>query len=868
MIPSSLGRVVALCARYAPAVVLLGLLLGSGAGFYTAGHMRMNSDTESLISDRVAWRQHEITYDKTFPGKNGLTLVVIDGATPGIADAAARRLRIALLANKHMIHGVRDIEGGPFLSHEGLLLTPLANVKHTVNRLIAMQPFLGSLAQDPTLRGLMDTLSTVVKGVQRGQADFSTLRRPIAELTDTLTQVEAGKPAFLSWQEMMTHNADASQRRRLLQVYGKLDYASLEPGASASAFIRATARSLDLTPAHGVRVRLTGPVPLADGQFASLEQRAGLIATLMLVCILASLWFALRSWRMVSCVLVTMVTGLAVTSALGLLLLGDFNIISVAFIPLFVGIGVDFGIQFTVRYRSERYHLGDLDAALRRTGVTIGVSLSLAAAATAAAFFSFLPTNYAGVAQLGLIAGMGMMVAFALAVTMLPALLKLVRPHGEEQEAGFSWLAPVDALLARNRRVVLAVFAVAAVLALCALPFLRFDFNPMDLRNDKLEAVSTLRDLMNDPNTSPNTIDVLAPSLARARMLAHRLRALPEVDHVITIESFIPGHQAEKLALISNAAMLLDTTLHPFMVKPTPTDGETLASIRNTANALHSLATSDASAAPLATRFASVLDRLADGPSALRQSASVAVIAGFKDLIGRLRDLLDAHPVSLATIPATFKRDWIAPDGEVHIVVVPKAKGDSNQALAAFGRAVQSVAPNATGMPISMREAGKTIVNAFLEAGLLSFVALIALLALVLRSARDIFLALLPLVLAGVLSLATCVVIGLSLNYANIIALPLLFGLGVSFDIYFVMAARRGERKILQSSLARGVFFSATTTATGFGALWISSHPGTASMGELLMISLGWTVVTVLFFLPALALAIRRSEASPPSVYW
>jgi uncharacterized protein len=122
----------------------------------------------------------------------------------------------------------------------------------------------------------------------------------------------------------------------------------------------------------------------------------------------------------------------------------------------------------------------------------------------------------------------------------------------------------------------------------------------------------------------------------------------------------------------------------------------------------------------------------------------------------------------------------------------------------------------------------------------------------VLRRVRDVAITMAPIVLTGLLTLGTCVAIGQPLNFANIIALPLLFGIGVAFHIYFVMAWRSGGTHLLQSSLSRAVFFSALATATGFGSLWASSHPGTASMGKLLMISLVWTLVSALLFQPAL----------------
>ena len=194
----------------------------------------------------------------------------------------------------------------------------------------------------------------------------------------------------------------------------------------------------------------------------------------------------------------------------------------------------------------------------------------------------------------------------------------------------------------------------------------------------------------------------------------------------------------------------------------------------------------------------------------------------------------------------------MAADGTARIQVFPKDTSNDPAALSAFSDQVLSVAPQATGAPISIRESGKTIVGAFAEAGILSFIVIIILLALVLKSVHDVLMTLAPLVLAGLLTLATCVLLGLRLNFANVIALPLLLGIGVAFNIYFVVAWRHGQRCFLASSLTRAVIFSAATTASGFGTLWLSVHPGTASMGELLMISLGWVLVTTLFLSPAL----------------
>jgi predicted RND superfamily exporter protein len=224
--------------------------------------------------------------------------------------------------------------------------------------------------------------------------------------------------------------------------------------------------------------------------------------------------------------------------------------------------------------------------------------------------------------------------------------------------------------------------------------------------------------------------------------------------------------------------------------------------------------------------------------------------------------VLAAQPVTLQTLPPDLVRDWVTPQGQARVSIAPKGDPNSDAVLDRFIDAVAKIAPDATGTPVGIREGGRTVVAAFLEAGALSFVAITALLFLVLRRVRDVAITMAPILLTGLLTLGSCVVIGQPLNFANIIALPLLFGIGVAFHIYFVMSWRSGGSHLLTSSLARAVFFSALTTATGFGSLWLSSHPGTASMGKLLMISLVWTLVSALIFQPALMGAPPKAKAA------
>ncbi|MGD0143984.1 MAG: MMPL family transporter [Rhizomicrobium sp.] len=847
-------RVVGACARFAGVIVLGVLVLGCGAGYYTVKHFRMNTDTESLISRNMSWRQREIAHNKEFPQQTNLIAIVIDGVTPERAEEAASELTAALETNPQLFPSVRRPDAGPFFEHNGLLFLPLNQVQATARQMIAAQAFLGALASDPSLRGIMDSLSTALLGVQHGQAKLDMLSAPLSAFATTLDQVVAGKQAYLSWRQLvMGGHPSLRETRRFIEVQPRLNYDNLMPGKQATDAIRAAARQLQLTPDHGVLVRLTGQVPIADEEFATLTENAGPMAALMILAIVIMLWLAVRSVRLIFSIMLTVLTGLFITTATGLFFVGAFNIISVAFVALFVGLGVDFGIQYCVRYRAERHAQNNLDLALRRAGAGVGGALTLAAAATAVGFFSFLPTSYVGVAELGFVAGVGMLVTFGLTITFLPALLKLLAPPGEPAEIGYSSLKPLDRYLTEHRRFVMSVALGVSLCGLAALPALSFDFNPLDLRSPKVESVATALDLMKNPETTPNTVDVLAPDHASAVSLAARIAQLPQVAQVLTVDTFIPGDQPPKLAVIGDASSLLDTTLDPFVTKPPPTDAETVASMQATSAQLRAAAGNEKSqAAGDARRLADVLDQLARGTPEMRSRAAAALVPGLHTMLTQAHNILEAQPVTFQSLPQDLKRDWISPTGAYRIQVSPKGDANDNEVLKKFTAAVRKIAPSATGTPISIQEAGHTIVQAFVEAGVLSFIAIVFLLAYALKSFFDLAMTLAPLVLAGILTLATCVVIGEQLNYANIIVLPLLLGIGVAFDIYFVMAWRAGSRGLLQSPLTRAVILSAGTTASAFGSLWLSSHPGTASTGKLLAIALGWILASVLLLLPAM----------------
>jgi len=854
MLRHAIVSVVVRCTRHAWLTIIVAALLGVVSGVYAARHFAINTDINTLISPDLTWRQREIAFEKAFPQHLRSILVVVEAPTAELTTQATDLLWKRLEADKSHFIQVTQPGGGAFFRKNGLLFLPVAETEKVAGQLTQADPLIGQLATDPSLRGLIEVLQMGLTGVELEKITLDAMLRPLTATADTVEAVLANKPVHFSWHEMLAgDNPEANSKRKFIDIQPKLDFTALEPGKEATDAIRQAVSDLKLPTEYGARVRLTGPVAIADEEFATVQEGMVVNGIGTVVIVLVILWLALKSGRIILAVFVNLVIGLVITAALGFLVVGPLNLISIAFAVLFVGLGVDFGIQYSVRYRADRFAVDDLKLALVHAARNAGAPLTLAAAATAAGFLSFLPTAYRGVSELGQIAGMGMLVAYLTSITLLPALLKVLNPKGEPEPLGFAFLGPVDKFMEDHRVAIIVGVAIVSLGGLPLLYYLQFDFNPINLRNPKVESIATFLDLRKDPITGANAISVLAPNLEAAKPIEERLSKLPEVSQVRTLNFFVPADQDKKLAAIAKARNEIEPSFKPDAAQEPPTDEENVTALNEAVTNLKEAAEKHpGQGAAAAKRLSDLLGKLAASTPEVRQKAADAFLRPLKTAFADLRDLLQAHPVTLADVPNDIAELWRTADGRARVEVLPKGDPNDNETLRAFARAVVKVQPDATGGPVSILESGDTIVRAFFEAGVWALISIAILLWIVLRRFGDVLLTIVPLLLAGVVTLELCVVIGMPLNFANIIALPLLLGIGVAFKIYYIMAWRAGQTGLLQSSLTRAVFYSALTTATAFGSLWLSSHPGTSSMGKLLVLSLLTTLAAAVLFQPVL----------------
>jgi uncharacterized protein len=843
--------------RHALYVALGGLLLAVFSAFFAMHHLSVTTDTDKMFSDRLPWRQQADELNKDFPQFNNLLVAVIDAKEPEEADATAAALADALAKDHAHFNSVRRPDASPYLKQEGLLFLDTKQLTDLMNRTIDAQPFLGQLVADPTARGLFSALSLLGMGVTKGDVDLAPYMTSLVAFHQSMADALAGHPSPLSWQLLLAGGLnDLGGKYKFVLAQPQQNFGALQPGGEATDAMRAVIAGLPFVKSGDARVRITGQVALADEEFATVVEGmvAGLIGSVMLITLW--LFLAVKTWRLIVPILATLCLGLTLTLLFATVAVGTLNLVSVGFGILFVGIAVDFAIQFSVRYRERRFEYPDPAEAMRQNASRVGVQILVAACATSAGFLGFVPTSFSGVAELGLIAGVGMLIAFACTLGFLPAMITLCRPRGEAVVVGFRRLAPLDAAVARHRRPILIVFVVLAAVAIALSPRLAFDSDPLHTKNPNTEAMRTLYDLMDDPVTNPYSISILSPNDAAAVALKAKLVKLPTVSKVIDVNSFVPDDQQEKLAIVADANSILSPTLlaHP---APAPIKPEEIRLAAKSA-----LAQIDPALAklpkghPLAA-IAADLHQIEGAKDDVLMATNRALTEFLPEQLDNLRTALNAAPVTLASLPPDVTRDWLLPDGRVRTQVLSTPQARSSAGLQQFVAQVTAIAPDAGGSAVTIEATSQTIVDAFRDAAIIAVVAITIILLLALRRVLDVGLVLAPLILSALLTLMVAVLLPLPLNFANIIALPLLLGVGVSFNIYFVMNWRAGRHAILGSATARAIVFSALTTGTAFGSLALSGHPGTASMGRLLLISLACTLLASLVFIPALLSSVH-----------
>lgn len=862
----ALGRWVSAMQRYAWAVVLLAALMAVGLMHYTSRHLSVDTDNSNMLSPDLSWRKAEHALDRWFPQMNHTMVVVIDGDTPELADDAMQRLLAKLRTRPDLYPEIFAPEAEPFFRRNGLLYQSDEELQQTADQLQQAQPFLGTLAQDPTVHGLFTLLDRA--STHAAAQDFD-LAPALSKIATGIRKTTAGEFYQLSWQQLMSRgNPMPDATRRFIDISAHLDFSKLLPAEAPMDTVHQMFQQLNLDAAHGVRARVTGSVALEHEELLTVMRGMGLALSAALLMAIVLLYLALRSVRLMLATVITLVFGLLVTAAFAAAAIGHLNMISIAFGVLYVGLGLDYGLYLCMQYRELLGQGVAPREAMSHAARDVGSFMLICAMTTSLGFLAFIPTDFTGISELGVISGAGMFISLILSLSLLPALVSLMPPDPKKVQLKPADQGLLGRVLSWPYTYARAIWIGAGLLALGAvllIPKAHFDYDPINLRDPASESVSTFRDLLKDPNIPTLTLSVLEPDAAAAQAMSKRLSALPDVRRAMSLLDFIPQDQEQKLSDLSDLALTLGPGITlPAQTKVASSDAADHAAMMQLQQNLPAFISQQKGAT--ATAAQQLLQALqafdaqwqtlaATQQHAMMQRLNAALIGAMSAHLDDLRLALQAGAVSEKDLPPQLIARWRTGDGQYRVEIWPREILDSPAAMDKFIKQVRTVAPAAVGAPVSEMEAGKTVVHAFRQAFISSFIAITLLLLILLRSVVDTLLVLVPLVLAGLLTMAGMVLLNVPFNFANVIALPLILGVGVDYGVYIVQRGRQtasAQVNILQTSTARAVMYGALITMANFGNLMLAKHPGTVSMGLLLTVGLGMTLLCALVLLPSL----------------
>ncbi|MDE3021706.1 MAG: MMPL family transporter [Pseudomonadota bacterium] len=862
------------CCRHARSVLVLTLIVTFAALYYTTTHFSMDTDTSGILSDNLPFQRLEHSYHQAFPQTRDTLVVVINGDTSALTAQALKQLEVWVNSHPDEFTGSYSPGNDEFFHRNGLLFLDPDALQKLSSRIIMAQPLIARLGLDPTLHGLFNLLDTAIQQGQAGGQQIMGLTNLFNQLTETVQAQEQGRFQDVRWGAIIggeSVSSSSQDRQQFLILNPRLNHHSMQPAAGPIHDLRVEIGRLHLDAAHGVQIGLTGGALLDSEQIETVSKGAAMALTLTLGFEVLLLLFALRSIRLVISVLASLLSGMILTTALALIFIGPFNLLSIAFAILFIGLGVDLGIQFCLRYKEELHKGVAYHLALRRVAAGLGGALSLATVAAAISFFSFVPTKYAGMIDLGMISGTSMFIALLATFTILPALLTLWPLKGRPAQQG---VIRMHSSLPIERHPIHLygrwILGVSFILCLAGIPLaahVRFDFNPLNMISPDSEGVRVFHQLLSERNTTPYRIEAVTSSLSSAKQMASRLERIPEVSQAITLASFVPARQQEKLAVMQNLRLLVP----PFFLgaqASTPASGADQASaMMQFESRLRDLVSEKGvdpelrhSATSLMVALHHFQVRFKGRPQSFIELQR-RIMGGLKVELENLNAALNAGPVTLASLPESLRSRYISPDGQARVEVFPRENMGSESAMRRFVTAVQAVAPEAVGTPVMLVEGGKAVADAFHEATVIALALIVCLLLVALRRGIDVVLVMVPLLLASVYTVAAMVLLGWPFNLGNIIVLPLLIGLGVAFAIYLVARWRQGVTiaHLLQTSTPVAIFFSGVTTLSSFGSMAISSDPGMASLGKTLTLALLMILLCVLIVLPALLMLFTPS---------
>ncbi|GAB6186792.1 MMPL family transporter [Thermopirellula anaerolimosa] len=863
--------------------------------------IQFHTSRADLLNPHSEYHQRWLRYVREF-GDQEDVYVVVEANSPSEMEPVLAELAEALRAQpQHFQHILDGFDAGR-LAAKGLYFLPKEQLEAIPQQLDQLESeiaptriladpgayLLGLLEQGKALAGAdqarvdaywheVENAFAATAAVLAGKSDELLGRLPLEAKsrseTNGLSGGSAGEQGFpaptTGGGKPGTAVSESLNYRRFFSPDGKLGLIVLrfvpDSGTQFARFaerVAAIRETLQTVQKRHPNVHLgaTGlPVLEFDEMQASSSSGTAAAAALLGVVLVFVAGFG--GFRYPAMITISLVTAVAWTCGYVAFTVGHLNILTSAFGAMLIGLG-DYGVHFVAHYLTIRRETGGTRAALLKTAATVGGGIATGALTTAAAFFAGALTDFLGVAELGIIAGGGILLCWLADMTVLPAMICLVDRKPSAAQASLvdlsGWFRPLHGLPRTGSLVLVMATAVLA----CGLPLLRYDYNLLNLQPQGLPSVEFQNKLVEHMSRSSYFALSVADTPEAALARKEQFLRLPTVDHVEEIVSLIPTDAAEREPLVravTDRMKRIEQELSETATDALP--GRLDAALSE----WYAAAAQVPALADFARQIAGLQTLLRQIPPEELARRLSAVPQAVRTALGTqwaaLQNAADPQPPTLDDLPESLRVRFIGQTGR-HLVQV-YCKGDfwDPQVMRQFVTDVRSVDPEATGNPMQIYEAARQMNRAYIEATIYAFAAIVLALYLDFRSLRDVGLSLIPLVCGMAALFGLMGYLDIPLNPANMITLPLILGIGIDDGVHIIHDYRRQKGRYVapQPSTLTAVIVNTLTTMVGFGALMLSPHQGLQSLGRVLTLGMA-TCLTAALLLPSVLRILSRPQ--------
>ncbi len=893
-------------ARYPLAIVLGALLLSALSIVYTKNNLEFLTGRDDLMPKNSKFHRDYREYRQEF-GDTEEIVIVVESDDPDKAGRFGRELFARLQKRKDMFHEVFYPNGLPFFQKNGMLFLPLDDLRTLGSNISMAMPVLKDLSASPSVQTLFTSLTARMEEYMKEQPGAPGAEERLSSLTFMLDRLGLGLDRFskpgggtFSLDEFFLGSGRDGKSSRFVEA-GKMhiltvlpvkESGSFVPAEKSIAAVREEIRRVSSDPRFaGVKAGLTGVPVLEYEEMATSQRDIALATVISIVLTVVLLLFAFRGAANAFAAMISLLVAIALSFGMATMVVGHLNILSMVFAVMLIGIGIEYGIQIVLRYQEElrggRLRVEALRIALYRNLWAI----TMAAATVAAAFLTFVFTDFKGISELGIIAAIGIGICVLVTFTVLPAMLMIPVRYGKKNRRIGVRAAIADSaslpgsssgvsraarpLLFAHPKMVLVVTAVLCLASLYPLSRIDFDYNLMNLQAKGLESVSYAYKLMKSSENSGYFAVASARTPEEAVARSKALEALPTVDHVVSIASFIPEDQEPKLAEMAKIRSMMAG------VRPAPYDEDlsvmelpvVFEYFRDTVERfVQRLERERRPEAKDVAGFLATLDRFFAGLEKEKDRNALGMLrdfqgnllAGLPEKLETLRDSLAVTPVRASDIPEELRRRFVGVTGRCLLQIAPRDEIFDRKPLEAFLADVRKIEPSATGEPVMVFESMTIMRDSYRGAFLYAFLAIVLILLITFRSVRYTLIGLVPLVVGVLFMVSGMWLAGIRFNSANIIVMPLVLGIAVDSGIYIINRFRReGESgyRVITSSTGRGVIYNTLTIMISFGALMVAGHRGVFSIGAVM--SLGMVACQIAFIITLPAVLAIFGEKRP-----